>query len=134
LGHLTAEFQVQQGMTDPAKLDKTRGKFTRAAAMVMVASESQPHANLATQVEDRDATAAAVQNLLLAATSLGLATYWGSGPVCEAPSVKAWCGFAAHAQVVAAIYLGYPFGDVPVPFRTVPTISWLGDSTQQADS
>jgi nitroreductase len=130
LGALTADYQRSIGVTDEAKLDKTRGKFTRSSVMLLVASEPSAGASAATRLEDRDATSAAVQNLMLAATAHGLATYWGTGAVCEAPAVKEWCGFSADADVVAAIYLGYAFADVPVPTRSAPQVLWLtGTST-----
>jgi nitroreductase len=125
LGTITADFQHESGMTDPAKLDKTRSKFLRAPIILLVASQPSADAPHDMVAEDRDATAAATQNILLGATALGLASYWGSGAVCESPAVKAMAGFADHAQVIAAIYLGWPIGDVPVPERQAPLVSWV---------
>jgi nitroreductase len=125
LGELTAKYQLGHGVTDEAKLDKTRTKFLRAPAIVMVACESAGVAPAAVRLEDRDATAAAVQNLLLAATASGLASYWGSGVVCEAPQVKQLCGWEADTVVIAAIYLGYAVGEVPRPSRNPANITWV---------
>lgn len=124
IGQCTAAFQAEMGMTDEAKLAKTSTKYLRAPAVVMVASISSMDASSVVVAEDRDAVASAIQNLLLAATALGLATYWGTGAVCEAPSVKAMCDFPEHAVILAAIYVGWPIGEVPTPTRRPPSITW----------
>jgi nitroreductase len=128
LGQVTAEFQLRSGMNDEAKLEKTRNKFLRAPVVVLVATESSLDANPETVVEDRDAVAAAVQTFLLAATERGLASYWGSGAVCNAPEVRTLAGFADHASVIAAIYLGWPIGPVPIPARRPASVTWLDSS------
>jgi nitroreductase len=125
LGNVTADFQEQSGMTDPDKLEKTRGKFLRAPVVVLVASESDPAAPGEMQAEDRDAVAAGVQNMLLGATAHRLGSYWGTGAVCQSPEVRSLAGFADHATVVAAVYFGWPIGDVPVPTRSAPVVSWM---------
>jgi nitroreductase len=125
LGELTADYQASIGVHDAAKLDKTRTKFMRAPAVLLVGCESSEAAPLAVRLEDRDATAAGVQNLLLAATAAGLASYWGSGAVCEAPEVKTMCGWSDHTVVLAAIYLGHPIGDVPLPSREPARVAWI---------
>ncbi len=124
LGELTADFLIESGMTDEAKLDKTRGKYLRAPIMMLVASSSAINAKAATRLEDRDAVSSAIQNILLAATAEGLASYWGTGAICDAPAVKSFCGFDVDDTVLGAIYLGWPMGDVPVPSRRPPVITW----------
>jgi nitroreductase len=125
LGETVAQHMIESGATDPAKLEKTRTKFLRAPVVLMVACESLVEARPDMQLEDRNATAAAVQNLLLSATASGLNSYWGTGAVCDAPQVRAMCGFAPHATVIAAIYLGHSIGDVPVPARRAPVVTWV---------
>jgi nitroreductase len=125
LGESVARHMAASGETDPARLDKARTKFLRAPVVVMVACESSLEAKLDVKLEDRDATAAAVQNLLLGATAAKLNSYWGTGAVCDAPQVRELCGFAPHATVVAAIYLGHSIGDVPIPARKAPVVQWI---------
>jgi nitroreductase len=122
LGRLTAEHMSSMGETNEAKLDKTRGKYVRTPVVLVVACEStQP----GRQTEDRDAVAAAVQNILLGATAAGLNSYWGTGAICHAPEVKTLCGFPPEADIIAAIYLGWSIGDVPTPTRTPPQVRWV---------
>jgi nitroreductase len=59
-------------------------------------------------LERVEATAAAVQNMLLAAQEMGLATIWRSGNTCYDPHVKSWFGLAPKDHIVAFIYVGFP--------------------------
>jgi nitroreductase len=122
LGRVAADFQAANGETNDAKLEKTRGKYLRTPVVVMVASA---WADTGRREEDRDAVSAGIQNLLLAATAAGLNSYWGTGAVCMAPAVKELCGFPPSSDVLAAVYLGWAAGDVPVPSRTAPAIAWV---------
>jgi nitroreductase len=126
LGRMTANFQQSLGVTDELKLDKTRLKFLRAPVIIAVACESSEGATTERQREDRDAVAAAIQNLLLTASARGLATYWGSGAVCDAPDVQSLCGFSPTSAILAMIYIGYPVGPVPQTKRAPATITWVG--------
>lgn len=125
LGSRTAAHMADLGITDEAKLEKARTKFLRAPVMLVVGCASAADASPGTRAEDRDAVAAATQNLLLAATAAGLCSYWGSGAVTEAPGVKAMCSLSPADTIVAAVYLGWPGGEVPMPVRGEPIIAWL---------
>jgi nitroreductase len=93
-----------------ALLDKERSKPTRAPVVIVAAVEpsSLPKAR---EIEEIEAGAAGVENMLLAAHALGLATMWRTGDAAYDPEVKRFLGFAPTAHIVAFIYLGYP--DVP---------------------
>ena len=73
--------------------------------------------------EDRDAVAAGVQNLLLAATAAGLASHWATGDWMDDPEVKAFAGLAADDQLVALVYLGWPSGEVAPVERPEPPVT-----------
>ncbi|MDY7104557.1 MAG: nitroreductase [Actinomycetota bacterium] len=119
LGEACAEHLAGRGAPD-AKIVKALGKYLRAPVMLLVASAHDD--DPVVRAENRDAVAAGVQTLLLAATAAGLASFWGSGVVTEAPAVRELCGFGPDDQVVAAIYLGWPTGEVPVPERPAPVV------------
>lgn len=63
--------------------------------------------------EDRDAVAAAVQNLLLAAHARGLGAMWRTGATADDPEVRAALGLRPPDAVVAFVYLGRPIGEPP---------------------
>lgn len=125
LGELTALHVQTMGTTDEAVLAKTRSKYERSPVVLVVGSHSVEGAGASRRGEDRDAVAAGVQNILLAATAAGLNSYWGTGAVTEVPAVKEWCGLQPDDTIVAVIYLGWPIGDVPDPGRSEPTIHHL---------
>jgi nitroreductase len=121
LGGALADGMVAAGMTDEAKLAKARGKYLRAPAVLVVAcvGNDDPHRH----AEDRDAVAAAVQTLLLAATAMGLASFWSSAQPSALGEVKVLAGWAPADEVIALVYLGWPIGEVPVPERSVPPLT-----------
>ncbi|MFZ9628056.1 MAG: nitroreductase family protein [Ilumatobacteraceae bacterium] len=104
LGTVIADAMAAHG-DDPDKVDKARGKYLRTPATLVVASA--PGDSELRTVENRDAVAAGVQNILLAGTAHGLATYWGSCPKGANDAVTALCGFETGSTVVAIIYLGW---------------------------
>lgn len=58
-------------------------------------------------LEEIAATSCAVQNLLLGATALGIASYWGSGGMAYHPSMKEVLQLREGDLVLGFLYLGY---------------------------
>ena len=107
LGEALAADLTEWG--DPeAKITKARTKYLRAPVMVVVAS--RPGTSPTMTLENRDATCAAIQNILLGATALGLASLWSTGPATISGRVKEFCGFDADDVTVGLVYLGWPLG------------------------
>ena len=76
--------------------------------------------------EEMSATSCAVQNLLLGATALDMATYWGTGGMALKQPMKDYLGLRDDDQVIGILYLGYA-DEHPVGKRTIPLekkISW----------
>jgi nitroreductase len=65
--------------------------------------------------EDRDAVAAATQNLLLAAHAEGLGAIWRTGIMVDEDEVQDHLGLARDDAIVAFVYLGWPSGPNPEP-------------------
>jgi nitroreductase len=77
--------------------------------------------------EEMAATACAVQNLLLGATALNIASYWGTGGMALKPAMKIYLGLGDEDQVVGILYLGYA-DEHPAGKRTVPLedkVNWI---------
>lgn len=122
LGNVIADAMQAHG--DPAeKVAKARGKYLRTPATLVVGSAPGDTDNRT--AENRDAVAAGIQNLLLAATAHGLATYWGSCPHGANDVVADLCGFEAGTHVAAIIYLGWATDTVAVPERPPLTFHHL---------
>ncbi|MBI5089700.1 MAG: nitroreductase family protein [Actinobacteria bacterium] len=111
----TAAEAMQRAGADASKVDKTRTKYLRAPALLVVGSV--PGGDDVRTAENRDATAAAVQNLLLGATALGLASYWSSCTTPAQSAVARLAGFEPGTTIVAMVYLGWPLRGCPVPDR-----------------
>lgn len=122
LGAVFAAAQAAAGVTDDAKLAKTRTKWGRAPAVLLVGAAPAPEPDAHRTMENGDAVAAGVQNLLLGAASAGLASFWSSPPATSA-EVLELAGFEPGTRLVAAIYLGWPTGSVPEPERPAPRIT-----------
>ena len=77
-------------------------------------------------LEEIASTACAVENLLLGATALGVASYWGTGGMTLKPAMKDFLGLSDDDQVMGILYLGYA-NEKPEGRRTIPLsekISW----------
>jgi nitroreductase len=114
LGEAIADVMATAG--DPeAKVLKTRTKYLRTPATLVlgtIAGDSEQRT-----AENRDAGAAGMQNLLLAATAAGLATFWGSVAKGANDAVAEVCGFEPGTHVLGLVYLGWPTGTADAPER-----------------
>ncbi len=112
---------VERGVGDEGKRSKTRTKYTRTPMSLVVGCE--PHEHPTFHAENRDAVAAATQNILLGATAAGLASFWGTAPLMDSPRALELCGFEPDDRIVAIVYLGWPNGGVDAPPRPVPVVT-----------
>jgi len=88
-------------------LAKERNKLLRAPVIITVASEHSQESHVV-DIENVEATAAAVQNMLLVAEEHGLTALWRTGDAAYDPAIKHWFGLSPDDHIVAFIYLGYP--------------------------
>ncbi|HEX2324269.1 MAG TPA: nitroreductase, partial [Chloroflexota bacterium] len=123
LGETAAAGLPALGITDPGALAKMRTKYLRAPVVLVVGSAAHPQPHL--HRENGYAVAAGVQNLLLGATALGLASFWGTGAATDVPGVKELVGLRPEDEIVALIYLGWPVEAAPDGFRAPPVVTHL---------
>lgn len=122
LGDTIADVQAAAGATDAA-VAKTRAKYTRAAAVIVVGCA--PGVDAHRTGENRDAVAAGIQNLLLGAHARGLHALWSSVATADSAELTALCGFVPGTRASGAIYLGWPEGEPARPRRSAPRVSWI---------
>ncbi len=89
-----------------------RAKALRSPVVIIVACIRHEHPK-AMWVEDLEATAAATQNLLIAAHAMGLGAAWRTGKPAYDADVKVRLGLHAEDDIVAFIYVGYPNDERP---------------------
>lgn len=128
LAAVAAAALAMRGEPEAAVM-KARASFLRAP-VVIVATVS-PGRDAAETAENRDAVAAAVQNMLLAGTALGLATMWRTGKLVREPSLMEALGLAPGEEIVAFIYVGYPAVEPPTWERQphAARSRWWGEET-----
>lgn len=124
---LTARMGPPNNDKAVAQLTKERQKLLRSPVVIVVAAEQATQPNVL-EIENIEAVAAAVENMLLTATELGLASMWRTGDAAYDPRIKSWLGLSAQEHIVAFVYLGFPAIQKaerhPRPFQE--KTSWLG--------
>ncbi len=110
-----------------ARLTKERNKLLRAPVIIVIVAQPPSHPQ-ALEIENIEATAAAVQNMLLVGEEMGLATMWRTGNAAYDLRVKRALGLSPHEAIVAFLYVGFSaipkLERHPVPFEEKTT--WLG--------
>jgi nitroreductase len=107
------------GEADPtqreALMKGERAKPMRSPVLIVVGVHSESD-DPQVRREDLQAASAALQNMLLAANSLGLAALWRTGDGAYDDSVKAWFNLRPEDEMAGILYLGYAdesFGPAP---------------------
>lgn len=128
---LAERLNKTAGSLDPEKaqplINKERSKLLRSPVVIVAVAE-RPTQLKVLAIENIEATAAAVQNMLLTAEEMGLAAMWRTGDAASDPRVKRWLGIDPEDHIVAFVYLGFPaipkLERHPTPFAEKTT--WIG--------
>lgn len=88
------------------KLNKEKNKPFRAPVIIAVAAKITENSK-ALSIEELGATYAAIENMLLAAQDLGIASFWKTGNACYSPLMKDFFNLDSKDEVLGLIYLGY---------------------------
>jgi nitroreductase len=102
-----------------SRVETERARLTRAPLVIAVGARIVP--GNVTRDSQVCAVAAAVQNLLLAATELGFGTIWRSGAACTDDEVKAALGLLGDDVLLGFLYIGTIVADPPR--RTEPSLA-----------
>ncbi|HLH76397.1 MAG TPA: nitroreductase [Candidatus Binataceae bacterium] len=114
---------------EPAQRDKIIDnevrKLKRAPLVIVVSTRTADDPEMAE--EDFAATAAAVENILVAAHARGLAAMWRTGKMVHDPEVKRYLGLDPSDRIVASIYLGHTAlaEAKPMPRQLTSVIRWI---------
>jgi nitroreductase len=120
-GNVAARETTFEGVQRDDLVRREAAKPLRAPLIIAVSVRTDPDPVVAT--EDFAATAAAVQNLLLAAHAKGLGAIWRTGRMAYRAETNAFLDLAADDRVVAFVYLGHPTIEPPPPKpRDVPSV------------
>jgi nitroreductase len=113
LGDIFAEvLHARHPDLPPAALEKERDKALRAPLLIAVGVERCEDPRVV-PIENICAVAAACENLLLAATALGLAGKWRTGSQAVDDRVKTFLGLDPEQPLIGFFYIGYPAENQP---------------------
>jgi nitroreductase len=117
LGEVMAQT-LKKGNPDlpESALEIERAKPLRAPVLIAVGVDKPAEAKVL-EIENTCATAAAVENLLIAANAEGLGAMWRTGPAARDPEVKKFLGFEPDQELLSFVYVGYPDMEVPAVER-----------------
>lgn len=121
--HARAARRERPDFTDEA-FDKDSRRLERAPVVIVCCVS--PGDDPVKAREDRDAVAAAIENLLLAAQARGLGAMWRTGAMADEPEVRDALGLAPRDAIVGFVYLGRPVGP---PSATGPPRGSVADLT-----
>lgn len=129
LGEVMAHSKKLEAPDTPeAVLDIERAKPLRAPVVIAVGVDA-PVERKVIEIENVCATAAAVENLLLAGQALGLGCMWRTGPAAYDPAIKAYLGLMPDQHLIGFIYIGYPQGERQASERPsfADRTTWMDD-------
>ena len=115
LGEAFVADMIDRDFGDEGKRVKTLTKYARTPSVLVLGAAAHDKASL--HDENRDAVVAGIQNLMLGAEALGIATYWGTAPLIDSPRALELCGFEPDVRLITVMHLGYPQGSTEVPQR-----------------
>ncbi len=111
LGRVMARSKIRrmiaEGRDTTGEEEKLIAKALRAPVIIAVGVEPGEGPKIV-PIEEIEAGAAAVQNLLLAAHELGLGAMWRTGDPAYDPDVRAYLGLSERASLLGFVYVGYP--------------------------
>jgi len=109
-----------------AQLMRERNKPLRAPVIITMAMVNFKEMK-GIPIENIESAGAAVQNMLLAAEEMELATLWRTGDTAYDPMVKRWLGMTPEDHIVGFIYVGFPKVTRPqrVPTHFSQRTTWL---------
>lgn len=110
--------------TDPgkftqAKYDKLVHQGDTVSHILLVYMKRSPNPSIPV-LEEISAVAAAIQNILLGAASMGISVLWGSGGMMHHPSMKEYLQLAGEDTMMGILYLGYTDLVVKEGSRNIP--------------
>jgi nitroreductase len=104
---MSASLRERHPEFPQAAFDKAHDTPLQAPVVIAVGVDKPSEAKVL-QIENIAATAAATENLLLAAQALGLGAKWRTGEWATDVKVKEFLGFQPDQHIIGFIYVGYP--------------------------
>jgi nitroreductase len=101
-----------------AKYEKLKHTADKLSHLVIVYLKRAENVKIPI-IEEIAAVATAVQNILLGATALGIASMWSTGGVTHRPVLKKYLGLSENDVIMGLLHFGYA-DEIPEGKRMVP--------------
>ncbi|MEZ4772504.1 MAG: nitroreductase [Bacteroidia bacterium] len=108
--------QTPEDKFTPVKYDKLRNNPLKCSHIIAICMRAGTNPKIP-ETEEIAAVAAAVQNMHLTATALGIGGYWSSGGATYTDEMKTWLGLSPTDKCLGFFYLGVPTGEWPEGLR-----------------
>ena len=118
----TAEDKRQE-----AKYEKLKQNVVKTSHLVIAAMKRGSNSKI-TQIEEIAAASAGIQNILLGASALGIASFWSTGGMTHSHILKEMLGLGAEDIILGLIFLGYTDEPVKQGIRNAAVsekVKWL---------
>ncbi|MFT5336125.1 MAG: nitroreductase [Luteibaculaceae bacterium] len=115
LGNKLAELyksETPEEIFSLSKFEKLNNRPAMASVVIAVHMERQAEERIP-EVEEVEAVACGVQNLLLTATAYGIGSFWSSPKLIYGQGFSEFLNIGPKDQCLGLIYLGYPKGEWP---------------------
>ena len=99
--------------------DRLKTCTDKASHLVVAAMKRGTNPNIPL-VEEIAAASAGIQNVLLGATALGIASFWSTGGMTLKPALKGYLGLGEEDQVLGMVFLGYTDEPAKEGTRAIP--------------
>jgi nitroreductase len=124
LGKRLAEVEEAcYGPLTDAQRNKVAERPLRAPLLLLIVAKISQHAKVP-ELEQMLSTAAAVQNMLIAAHAVGVGAMWRTGNVTYEPLLAEKLGLPADERLLGFLYLGTPAG-LPKALPTLATADFF---------
>jgi nitroreductase len=113
-----------------AKFERMSLRLQRASAVIAVCMQRDPN-NKIDEVEEIEAVACAVQNLMLTATAYGIGTFWSTPKLLSHADSLLFFDLKEGDRCLGLVYVGYPEGEWPEQHRRPLeyVAKWIEDNT-----
>lgn len=110
---MSAAAQAKMSEVDAEAVAREASKALRSPLLIVVSAMTQSHPKVP-EIEQWVAVGAAIENLWLAAQSLGLGVAWKTGSHAYHPEIKRSLGLETHEAIIGFLHIGVPVSQAPV--------------------
>jgi nitroreductase len=116
MSELYREVTSKKGSFDESKFQKLKNKPLLASHVISIGMRRDEKDRLP-EIEEVEAVACAVQNMMLTATAHGIGCYWGTGGVTYFEEAKSFFSLNPNDKLLGFIFLGYPKSKLQISKR-----------------